>query len=177
LPGYQHNKLRLWSVYHADLGRMGAASISGLIRSDSPPVYSLVATGQPLTAIQSARLSAAGYQDAPSSQAVYFGARGSEEFKGYNVLDVGLGYNVPMFKTLRPWLRLDIYNVFNIQKLIAWNTTVYQDPTSSTDALGLATGYIKDASFGKATSNDHFPAPFQGETGGRTLRLAGGLRF
>jgi hypothetical protein len=177
LPGYQRNKVRLWTIYNLGLGRFGDVSISGLGRIDSAQVYNLQSTGQPITAIQNARLTAAGYPDAPSSQTVFFNERGSEEFAGYGVLDFGLGYNIPVFKTLRPWLKLDIYNALNNQKLIAWNTTVSQDPNSPADALGLRTGYREGGSFGKGTSNTHFPIPFQGETGGRTYRVAMGFRF
>src|SRR5262249_22801875 len=126
---------------------------------------------------QNAILAANGYPDAPSSQTVYFADRGSEDFKGYGLFDTGIGYNVPVFKTLRPWLKLDVYNLMNNQKQIAWNTTVSQDPTTPVDSLGLRTGYRKGASFGKSTSNTQFPVPFQGETGGRTWRLAAGFRF
>jgi hypothetical protein len=65
----------------------------------------------------------------------------------------------------------------NNQKQIGWNTTVNQDQAGPKDSLGLATNYIKGGSFGKATSNSHFPVPFQGETGGRTFRFAVGVRF
>ena len=45
------------------------------------------------------------------------------------------------------------------------------------DENGLRTGYRQGASFGKATANTHFPVPFQGQTGGRTWRVAAGFRF
>lgn len=172
---YQRNKVRLWSVYNLDLGRFGDVSVSGLARIDSAQVYSLAATGVALTATQRALIAA--YPDAPTSQTVFFGERGSEDFKGYGLLDLGLGYNIPVFRTLRPWIKLDIYNLMNNQNQIAWNTTVTQDATTPTDSLGLRTGYRQGGSFGKATSNNHFPIPFQGETGGRTFRVAAGFRF
>jgi hypothetical protein len=135
----------------------------------------LAAQGQALSPVQRALLSA--YPDRPTSQIVYYGERGAGSFDGYGVFDLGLGYNIPVFKSLRPWLRWDIYNAFNNQKLIAYNTTVTPDPNSPLDSLGLRTGYVQGGSFGKATSNAHFPIPFQGETGGRTYRFAMGLRF
>jgi outer membrane receptor protein involved in Fe transport len=177
LSTFQRHKVRLWSVYDLDLGRAGALSLSGLARVDSGRVYSLSAEGQPLTAIQTARLIAAGYPNLPSSQTIFFGGRGSQVFNGYGVVDLALGYAIPLFKGVKPWLKLEIYNALNNQKLIAWDTTVTQDNASATDALGLRTGYRTAASFGKATSNEQFPAPFQGETGGRTFRLAAGFRF
>jgi hypothetical protein len=165
----------MWSVYDVDFGRFGDASVSGLWRVDSALVYSLASAGQRFSATQLALISQ--YPDGPSSQTIYYAERGSELFKGYGLLDLGLGYNVPVFRTLRPWIRLDVYNLMNNQKLIAWNTTVTQNTAGPRDTLGLATTYNKGGSFGKATSNGQFPVPFQGETGGRTIRLAVGLRF
>jgi hypothetical protein len=180
LPVFQRHKLSVWSIYNFGLGKAGDATLSGLWRVNSGTTYSLVATGQPLTEIQKALISA--YPDEPSSQDVYFGERGSQTFKGYGLIDIGFGYNVPVFKTLRPYVRVDVYNALNNQKQITWNTTVSQDPISATDALGLATGYTEGSSFGKATSNQDFPIPFTGDgnapfTGGRTYRAAVGFRF
>jgi hypothetical protein len=175
LSSFQRSKARLWTIYNADLGRFGTASFSGVLRADSGATYSLRAAGQRLTAVQNALIST--YPDAPSSQTVYFGERGSQSFKGYGVLDFSTGYNIPVFKTLRPWIKLDVYNLMNNQKQIAWNTAVSQDGTSPKDSLGLATGYKPGGSYGKATSNAQFPLPYAGQTGGRTYRVAGGIRF
>ena len=175
LANFQRHKLRAWTIYNYGFGRFGDVSLSGLWRVDSATSYSLAAAGQPITAIQVARLSA--YPDLPDSQTVYFAERGSEFFKGYGLLDVSIGYNIPVFRTLRPWFKFDVYNAMNNQKQVRWNTTVRQDPASPADSLGLRTGYTKGAVFGKANSNLHFPVPFQGHTGGRTFRMAVGFRF
>jgi hypothetical protein len=175
LPGFQRSKFRLWSVYNVVLGNYGDMAVSGLWRVDSGLVYSLSSAGQPLTAIQESLITA--YPDSPSSQTIFYAPRGSESFKGYGLFDLGLSYNIPVYKSLRPWLKLDVYNLLNNQKQIAWNTTVSQNSAGPTDSLGLATNYIKGGSFGKATSNVHFPVPFQGETGGRAFRMAVGVRF
>ena len=65
----------------------------------------------------------------------------------------------------------------NNDKQIAWDTTVAPDPNSPRDSNGLATGYIQGANFGKPTGNGQFPAPISGDTGGRTIKMALGLRF
>ena len=67
--------------------------------------------------------------------------------------------------------------MFNNQKLIQWDTTVTPDPPSPLDELRQRTGYIKGANYGLATSAAHFPRWSTGETGGRTFRLAMGVRF
>ena len=64
---------------------------------------------------------------------MFFGERGSETFKGYGLLDTSINYNIPVFRSLRPWVKFDVYNLFNNRKLIAWNTTVRPDPTSPLD--------------------------------------------
>jgi hypothetical protein len=179
LPGFQRHRLRLWSIYNLPVGRIGDLSVSGLWRVDSARVYSLRATGQRLSATQRARLSSAGYVSVPpsGSHTVYFDERGSEYFKGYGLLDVNVRYAVPVFRSLRPWIKLDVFNALNNMKLISWNTTVQPDPSSPADALGLATGYVKGRAFGQAESNNNFPVPFNGATGGRTILLALGVQF
>ncbi len=177
LADFQRHKLRLWTIYDLDMGRRGDLSVSGLWRVNSAQVYSLVATGQAITDTQQAILQSAGYPDGPSSQNVYFAPRGSEFFKGYGLFDTSINYNVPVFRSLRPWVKFDVYNVFNNLKQIAWNTTVRQDPNSPVDSLGLATGYVEGSSFGKATSNLDFPAPLAGVIGGRTFAVAVGFKF
>ena len=179
LPSFQRHRLRFWSIYDLPVGRMGDVSFSGLWRVDSARVYSLRATGQRLTATQRARLAAAGYVGVPpsGSHTVYFAERGSEYFKGYGVLDVNVRYAVPVFRSVRPWIKLDVFNALNNTKLISWNTTVQQDPSSPADALGLATGYVKGPAFGKMESNNNFPGPFNGATGGRTVLVALGVQF
>src|SRR5262249_53209662 len=139
--------------------------------------YSLRALNQGLTTTQRNILRNAGYPDAPSLSSVYFGARGSEEFEGYGLVDANLSYNIPVAGTVRPWVKFDIYNLLNNEKQIAWNPTIRPDPNSPLDSLGLRTGYVKAASFGTATSATQFPRPFGGFDGGRTFRVAVGVRF
>jgi len=174
---FQRHKTRIWTVYNAGLGKAGDAALSAMWRIDGGTTYSLLAAGQPITSIQKAKLAAAGYPDAPSSQTVYFDSRGSESFKGFQVWDLAATYNIPVFRSLRPYFNVAMYNAFNNQKLIRWNTTVSQDPNSPLDENGLQTGYRLGTNYGKATSNTNFPVPFQGQTGGRTWRMAVGFRF
>ena len=75
-----------------------------------------------------------------------------------------------MFKSLRPYVKFDVFNVFNNDKLIQWNTVVTADPASAVDGLGLRTGYTPGANFGKGTANTHYPAA-------RRYQVALGFRF
>jgi outer membrane receptor protein involved in Fe transport len=177
LYDFQRSKLRAWTIYTMNLGNAGRLSVSGLLRADSGLTYSLVASSVPLSDIQTNLLAAAGYPDAPSSQNVYFGDRGSQFFPGVALFDTSINYELPVYKTARPWLKFDVYNLFNDLKVIRYNTTVVPDPNSPLDAMGLPTGFIKGPQFGQATSTSAYPVPFQGQRGGRTFRVAFGFRF
>jgi hypothetical protein len=181
--------MRIWSIYNVGMGRFGDLSLSGLWRVDSGTTFSLAARNQPLTATQRAIIAAAGYPDVQSSSDnhVFFAERGSETFKGYGLLDTSINYEIPVFRSVRPWLKFDVYNLLNNQKLVAWNTTVTQDPNSPRDELGLATNFVRGSAFGTATGNavtnlnltaiPAFPQWAGGFNGGRTLRFAAGIRF
>jgi hypothetical protein len=151
-------------------------TFSGLWRYNSGRTYTLRAANQAITAVQNQLLARAGYADAPLSQTVYYSDLGSEQFKGYGVLDGSLTYDIALAK-LRPWVKLDVFNLFNNQKVISWNTTIRQDASTPRDAIGLRSGYINGPLFGQPTGNNNYPAPFAGQTGGRTVRVALGLRF
>ncbi len=84
---------------------------------------------------------------------------------------------MPVWKTARPWIKVEFYNLLNNSKLIGWDKTITPDPSSPKDANGLPTGYIKGPRFGQATNDNQFPQPIPGQNGGRLFRMALGLRF
>jgi carboxypeptidase family protein/TonB-dependent receptor-like protein len=191
LQSFQRSRVRIWTVYDWNLNRWGDVSVSGLLRVDSGREYSLAQLNVNPTATQKAIITKAGYPDAAVTQTVFFtGARGDQTFPGYGLFDMSFNYNIPVFRTSRPWVKFDIYNLFDNNKVIAWNTTVKQDTTTPLDNLGLRTGYVPSntAAFGTATGNtvsnlnlnniNAFPLAFPGATpGGRTFRVAVGFRF
>lgn len=177
LYDYQRSKLRIWTIYQFNLNRLGRLSVSGLVRADSGLTYSLAASSVALSSIQTNLLNQAGYPDSPASQNVYFGDRGSQFFAGYALFDTSINYEIPVYKTARPWLKFDVYNLLNNNKVISYNTTVRPDPASSLDSMGIRTGYTEGSLFGQATSTAAYPAAFQGNRGGRTFRVAFGFRF
>jgi hypothetical protein len=121
LAGFQRHAVRLWTVYGTGLGRFGSIDVAGFYSFDSAWSYSLRAGGQTLTAIQRALLR--GYVSQPTSQTIYFAPRGSERFNSFDGLDVAVNYSVPFFKSVRPWIKFEVYNVLNNQKLVTFNTT------------------------------------------------------
>ena len=127
LQNFQRHKLRAWAIYDMDMGRAGNMSVSGWCASTRAwPTASRSAASAP-TATQRSILTAAGYPDQLGTANVFFAERGSEMFAGYGLLDTSIHYNVPLFGHLRPWIKFDVYNMFNNQKLVAWSTTVSQN--------------------------------------------------
>lgn len=176
LDEFQRHKLRIWTSYNQQLGRFGSVDLGPVWRVNSGLTYSLAATNVARTAQQNA-LNPGYLGTATTAATLFFGERGSENFKGYGVLDFQARYGVPVWKTLQPWILFQSYNVLNNQKLIQWNTTVTPDASSPTDSLGLRTAPLRGASFGRGTSAAHYPRWSSGETGGRTFRVAMGIRF
>jgi outer membrane receptor protein involved in Fe transport len=179
LAQFQRHKVRLWAIYNLGLGSFGGLDLSGVWRYNSGLSYSLVADGEPLSDEQIARTIEAGYLNAPNGgeQEIYFGERGSESFPGYGLVDFGVNYSLPIWKTLRPYLKFEVLNAFNNQKLIGYNTTVSADWDGPVDALGLPLNYIEGPNFGKAEANGDYPVWRTGQTGSRTFLGAFGFRF
>jgi len=194
LPNFERSRVRIWSIYNFNVGG-GDLQVSGLWRYDSPTTFSLAARNQALTGTQVGLMTAAGYPEAGNLAAlgplsgnhVFFNTLGSESFSGYGLLDFSLNYGVPVYRELRPYIKFDVYNLFDNRKLIAWNTTVSQNK-ANVDNLGLGTTFNPGASFGRASGNtvtnlgqsgiNTFPLSFSGApAGGRTIRMSIGLRF
>jgi hypothetical protein len=149
-------------------------SVAALARVESGQVFSFVARA-PLSEVQAALLSDR-YPDAPANQAIYFHGRGTETFPGYGLLDLSVNYSIPIWRELRPWLKFDVFNVFNSDKMIQYDTTVDADEESPRDELGIPTGFVRGSRFGQATSTSHF-VPSLGGGAGIAFRMALGLRF
>jgi hypothetical protein len=175
LDDFQRHKVRVWAIYNVKLGRFGSVDVAPLWRYNSALTYSLVANSVAISAVQ--RANNPGYARVPTTQSLFFGERGSEEFAGYGLVDLGLTYQVPVWRALRPFVEFEALNLLNNDKLIAWNTAIAPDPNSALDANGLPTGYIRSADFGKGQSTAQYPRPRAGLTGGRTFLGAIGIRF
>jgi hypothetical protein len=168
LNDFQRHKVVAWGTYNLGLGRFGTTDLSLLYRHDSPLTYSLVANSVPLSAIQEDLL--APYVSGPADQALFFDKRGSEEFASTNLFDFGLQYQVPVFRSLRPWVKLDVFNIFNNDTLYTWNTTILANQNGPVDAMGLPTQYTEGPLFGQGTSNANYPRA-------RGWQMAIGFRF
>ena len=79
-------------------------------------------------------------------------------------------YSLPILRTLRPYVKLDMRNVFNRTPLIGYDTTVDPDFDGPLDSLGLPTTFTRGPNFGQATGNGDYPLP-------REFRVSFGFRF
>jgi hypothetical protein len=170
---YQQHRLRAYTTYDVKLGRVGTVTLGGIYRYDSAQTYSLLTNNVAITAQQLARNP--GYARPPTVQTLFYRERGSEEFNPSHLLDFSLFYEVPVYKTARPFVKAELRNAFNKQPLIGFNRTVNPDPNSPVDSLGLPTGFIKGSAFGTPQNNytatePHVPQP-------RTFVFAVGFRF
>ena len=173
LQTFQRHRARVWGIYDHSFGSAGDLTASGLWRFESGRPYSLVAR-QLLTGIQEDLL--ADYVDLPEDQQVFYSDRGFETFPSHALFDVSLNYSLPLQGRIRPWIKFDVFNLFNNQKLISFDTTIRPDPASPVDELGLRTGYIEGTNFGEARGVNDYPRSLN-EAGGRAFRMSFGVRF
>ena len=178
LDSFQRHKLRVFGIYTQPLGRLGSLDLSPIWRMNSGRVYSLTA-GLALPAAQLARNPGYPANDISPGvrETVFFGDRGAYQFKGYGVVDLAATYAIPVWRSASPWFKLEIYNMLNNQKMIAWDKTVTANRAGALDANGIPTTYIKGPRFGTATNDNQFPQPYSGQNGGRAMRVAFGARF
>lgn len=168
LNDFQSHRIRAWGIYNQPLAFLGDVDVALFYKYDSPLTYSLSASNVALSGIQ--RQLGSAYLSLPATQTLFFAERGSELFDAAHLWDLGLNYSIPVFRSLRPYVKFDVYNVFNNDKLIQWNTVVTADRNSALDSLGLPTAYVEGANFGKGTSNTHYPSA-------RRFEIAVGFRF
>ena len=181
LDSFQRHKMRAYGTYTQSMGRFGSVDLSPIWRVNSGRAYSLTAT-TPIPAVQLARNPGYPANDINPAvrETVFFGDRGAYFFKGYGLVDLAATYAIPVWKSASPWFKVEIYNVLNNQKQIAWDKTISITAANRAGALdpnGIPLAYTKGARFGQATNDNQFPQPYTGQNGGRAMRIAFGARF
>lgn len=179
LAGFQRHKIRVLSSYNQPLGRLGAADIGFIWRYNSGAPYSDVTGNADLSDFQIERAAALGYANQPGGggQDIYYGPRGNHLFPGFALADLSVSYAVPVWRTVRPYIRAEVLNIFNNQKQIGFDTTLEPNWDGPVDALGIPTTFTKGTRYGQATAETDYPTWRSGLTGGRTYLVALGLRF
>ena len=177
LNDFQRHKVRIWGIYNLGLGWAGDVDLAGIWRYNSGQTFSLSAGAVPLSPEQTAILAGLPYASPPTAQTLYFDERGTENFKGYSLLDLSVQYQIPIWRTAEPYFKFEVLNVFNNDALIGWNTTVIPIYDGPVDALGLPTTYEEGPRFREGTSSGHYPPWRAGLDGGRTYLMSLGFRF
>ena len=170
LSSFQRHKVRMWTSYDLGLGQAGNVVASLLWRYDSALTYSLTAASVPFSSWQLSQIAGQGYVSPPANQTLFFGERGSMDFEDAHQFDAALNYSVPVFKTLKPWVKVEVFNVLNNDKLVTWNTSISRDRNGPVDQYGLATQYVRGANYGRGTANANYLQQ-------RTLQFTVGFRF
>jgi hypothetical protein len=166
LSGYQKHKVRLLGTYsfHSPVGIF----TPGLIYSyNSGQPYNITNTVG-YTDIQIAR--DPGYASLPATQVIYYGDRGNNFWPSQQRWDLSFAWDAPLYKTVAPYVRFAITNLWSTHYLVSYNISVSPNYDGPLDANGLPTTYIKGANFGKATSSSNYQTP-------RQLTIAAGIRF
>ena len=171
---YQRHKVRMWANYGLNLGAAGRLDLSPMYRFNSARTFSYVTTFA-ITPQQVA--DNPGYARTPTSQTLFFGDRGAGTFAGYGLVDFASTWSVPVWRSMSPWLKIEVLNALNNQKAISWDTTITANANGPRDANGLPLEYVKGPNFGTATRTTDYPRPRPGLDGGRTYIAAFGLRF
>ena len=171
LDDYQKHRTRVWGIYTLRMGFLGDLDVGGFWRYDSAENYSLSSSSFRVTPEQRAILDDLGYVDGPTPRTLYYSAgRGSELYNGVGRFDLSLHYDIPVWRNFRPWLKFEMYNVANNDKLVFFNTTIRHDASGPRDALGIPATYTEGSRFGEATSAGHYPSA-------RSFLVSSGFRF
>jgi hypothetical protein len=168
LAQYQEHKVRAATNYDLHMGRAGTLNLGVLYRYDSPQTFSFLTQNVQLTPQQ--RAIGAVYAALPTTQTIYYQGRGTGEFEAQSIFDFALNYDIPVWKSIRPYVKFDLRNAFNAQPLIGFDTTVTPNNNGPRDALGIPTEFVRGPNFGTEQVLTHNPVP-------REYRFALGFRF
>ena len=111
-----------------------------------------------------------GYATPPFAQQIFFDGRGSQTFDSLDAFDFVSIYRIPVWRSVAPWIKLTVRNLFNSTPKLNWDTAVIADPTGPVDTNGIPTEFIKSPTYGQALSpSDYYP--------GREFLVSLGVRF
>jgi hypothetical protein len=168
LNDFQEDRVRLWTTYNWDLGKAGNVATSLLYSYDTGGTFSFSSAQFPITATQAAL--DPGYASPPVNQTIFFGERGAGQFEDSHTFDLAVNYSIPLWKSLEPWVKVEVRNLLNDDSLVGFNTGIVPNTAGPTDELGLPTTFTLGPNFGNGTTNAHFNTP-------REYLLSGGIRF
>jgi hypothetical protein len=108
------HRWRAWAQYRFDLGRAGNLSVSSIYSFNSGERYSL--------APQADLGNDPDYVSDTGTYTHFFGGRGPNRFNDFRRVDLGVRYDVPIFKKFGLWVKASVINVFNFDELLEFQT-------------------------------------------------------
>ena len=184
LNDFAEHKVRVWTNYNLSFGRAGTLNFGLLMNYDSGLVDSTTDT-EPFTPQQLDLFDDLGYVGSPGgSQTLYFGERGNVAFDDALTFDLGINYQLPIWKDLDIWIKADVINIFDDDTQFDGLSTVTacyplgsaRNPTGArcvgpADALGLPQTFSTDPdSFRSGRNNADYVDP-------QEYRFTIGFRF
>jgi hypothetical protein len=166
LAQYEKDRVRLWTTYAFNLGRLGSLSTGLLYRFDTGQTFSY---SNSVTRSAQSVAANPGYKSFGSSVTIFYGERGAGQFPSSSLFDASVQWNLPIFR-LTPWIKVDVRNLTNKDTQILYTTTVTADPNSPADSLGYRTGFVKAATFGRPRATTDYVLP-------RQVLVYAGIRF
>ena len=123
-------------------------------------------------------LSSLGYASGPDPRTLYFSdGRGSGTFKGYGLFDLSFRYSIPIWQSLNPWVKAEVYNLMNNDTAIRWDTSVVPDPDRSARRAWIADRVYRGTQLRRTHIANDYPQWQPGQNGLRSFQLAMGFRF
>jgi len=148
-----------WLGYGLDFGRFGMLDTSLLFQYADGETYSdvgIFTTPNDIRALNGSR----------TTSIYHMGERGTSRYAATRTYDLGLRYNVPIFKKVQLFVEGNVYNLMNSRHVLRWNTTWVVDNDMGTDTAADDT-WRKGDTYGDPTSYLR----------GRSWDLAAGFRF
>ncbi|PIE01630.1 MAG: hypothetical protein CSA81_10740 [Acidobacteria bacterium] len=144
-------QINTWANYGFDFGKFGLLETSLLFQYADGETYSETGSFTTPEVIK-------GLTGSRTSTYFVNGERGTNHFNAYRSLDLGLRYNVPLWKSVSLFVEANVYNLTNYRGLHYWDTSWLQNEAGE---------WVKASTYGDPTSY----------YGGRSFDLAAGFRF
>jgi len=125
LDSFQRHKVRAYGTYTQSMGRFGSVTSR---RSGASTRAACTASRRRRRFRRRSSRANPGYPANDVNPAVArpcsSATGGQYFFKGYGVMDFAATYAIPVWKSASPWFKVEVYNVRNNQKQIAWDKTI-----------------------------------------------------
>jgi hypothetical protein len=159
LPGDITHRVRTWATYRLDFERRGALVLGALGRFASGDVWERSASvAYPFDDPNSV-------VDFPGSYTYYFEQRGSNRFTSNWALDFSARYQIPLYKDLAGWVKLDVTNLLDNDELVTFDTSGTAEERENGQLV-----FVPSSTFGEAQGAANYQAP-------RAYLLTVGLQF